>query len=72
MKNRFTWGSRTFNTYVKHWYDGSFLQVIFDSRKSSEVKEKVASILAGYAWDETNPFVTQAEQKLGTLIQLCS
>jgi hypothetical protein len=29
-------------------------------------------VLAGYAWDERNPFVAQAKTRLDTLAKLCA
>lgn len=63
-------GIDTFRTYVTAWYDGSFQDVIFSQRQQPEVREMICSILAGYAWDETNPFVRQP-QRLQTLVELC-
>ena len=30
----------------------------------------ICSILAGYAWDETNPFVAEPERRLAAVVEL--
>ncbi|WP_373976319.1 tryptophan 7-halogenase [Chitinibacter sp. SCUT-21] len=65
-------GVDTFRTYVTGWYDGRFQSVIFSPDQQPQVKAMVCSILAGYAWDEKNPFVAQSERRLQTLFELCS
>jgi hypothetical protein len=32
----------------------------------------ICSILAGYAWDKTNPYVAENKRRLAVLEQLCS
>ncbi len=32
----------------------------------------ISAILAGYAWDQKNPYVAQAKRRLGVLEELCS
>jgi hypothetical protein len=31
----------------------------------------ISSVLAGYAWDESNPFVKDAARRLDVVAQLC-
>jgi hypothetical protein len=31
----------------------------------------ISSVLAGYAWDESNPFVSEAGRRLDVVAQLC-
>lgn len=57
-------GIRVFRTYVKGWYDGRFQDVIYAITDNSEIHRYIASILGGYAWDRTNPFVTDSERRL--------
>lgn len=64
-------GINTFRTYVKGWYDGSFQRVIYTEKKNPSIKRKICSILAGYAWDRTNPFVLKSESSLKALAQYC-
>jgi hypothetical protein len=32
----------------------------------------IASVLAGYAWDAKNPFVSDPRRRMNTLEELCS
>jgi flavin-dependent dehydrogenase len=64
-------GVNTFRVFVDAWYDGRFQDVIFHARQQPEVKAMICSILAGYAWDEANPYVKNARNRLNTLVELC-
>ncbi|MGZ5009131.1 MAG: NAD(P)/FAD-dependent oxidoreductase [Methylobacter sp.] len=64
-------GVNTFRVFVDAWYDGRFQDVIFHPRQQPEVKAMISSILAGYAWDENNPYVKNARSRLDTLVELC-
>jgi len=64
-------GVDTFRVYVDAWYDGRFQDVIFHRKQQPEIKAMICSILAGYAWDETNPYVKNARSRLDTLVELC-
>ncbi|WP_246247022.1 NAD(P)/FAD-dependent oxidoreductase [Candidatus Methylobacter favarea] len=63
-------GVNTFRIFVNAWYDGRFQDVIFHPRQQPEIKAMICSILAGYAWDENNPYVKNARARLDTLLQL--
>jgi flavin-dependent dehydrogenase len=52
-------GIDTFRAFVERWYSGALQDIVFHEDKASDVKRMVCSILAGYAWDETNPFVRE-------------
>lgn len=64
-------GVETFRTYVDAWYDGSFKDVIFSETQQDSIREMVCSILAGYAWDTSNPFVKNSRRRLAALVQIC-
>ena len=64
-------GVDTFRTFVTAWYDQRFQDVIFHEQKTEQVKAMIASILAGYAWDENNPYVSDSERRLNVLADLC-
>lgn len=64
-------GINTFRTYVDAWYDGRFQDVIFYPDPDPTIKAHISSILAGYAWDSRNPYVTESERRLNTLATLC-
>jgi len=65
-------GVDCFRAYVQAWYDGRFQDCIFFERQSDDVRRMICSILAGYAWDEQNPFVAEPERRLNVLAQLCA
>lgn len=64
-------GVNTFREFVKAWYDGRLQDIIFASSHNSRVRQMICSILAGYAWDESNPYVAQPERRLTVLAELC-
>lgn len=65
-------GVDTFRTYVEGWYDGSFQDVVFYEKAQVEVRRMICSILAGYAWDLNNPYVSEPRRRLQTLARLCA
>jgi flavin-dependent dehydrogenase len=58
-------GVETFRTYVNSWYDGTLQDIFFYSHADAnqDIKRKICSVLAGYVWDETNPFVTEKRDR---------
>jgi flavin-dependent dehydrogenase len=64
-------GIDTFRAFVERWYSGELQHVIFHEQKSPEVKRMISSILAGYAWDESNPFVREPVRRLEALAEIC-
>ena len=64
-------GVNTFRCYVESWYSGAFQEVILYPNPSHKIKEMICSILAGYAWDEKNPFVSEPYRYLKTVSELC-
>jgi flavin-dependent dehydrogenase len=64
-------GVGTFRVYVEAWYDGRFQKVMFAKNKTPGIRKMISSVLAGYAWDESNPFVADAERRLNMLAALC-
>ncbi|TNH06006.1 NAD(P)/FAD-dependent oxidoreductase [Testudinibacter sp. TR-2022] len=64
-------GVDTFKTYVMGWYDLSFQRAVFWQNKSRHIERMISSLLAGYAWDENNPFVADHKAKLAALSQFC-
>lgn len=65
-------GVNSFRTFVSAWYDQRFQDVIFHDHHNADVKAMIASILAGYAWDERNPYVKDSERRLNVLAKICS
>lgn len=64
-------GVDTFRAYVRAWYDGRFQDIMFAKTQPPGIRRMICSILAGYAWDETNPFVAEPERRLDMVAQLC-
>jgi len=64
-------GVDTFRAFVEAWYDGRFQDIVFSKRQQPDVKRMIASILAGYAWDEANPYVDQPRRRLDVLAKVC-
>lgn len=60
-------GINAFRTYVNGWYSGEFQDVIYTKIENHDIKRQICSILAGYAWDTSNPFVTKSDTALKTL-----
>jgi flavin-dependent dehydrogenase len=65
-------GVDTFRAFVESWYAGGFQKIIFHEQKQPDVKRMIASILAGYAWDQSNPLVKETPRRLAALEALCS
>jgi flavin-dependent dehydrogenase len=64
-------GVDTFRAFVEAWYAGSFQRIIFHPSPQPAVRGMISAILAGYAWDQRNPFVAEPKRRLGALEALC-
>lgn len=64
-------GVNAFRCYVEGWYEGSFQNVIFHENPNPKIKQMISAILAGYAWDEENPFVAEPDRRLKVISELC-
>lgn len=64
-------GINTFRTFVEAWYDGRFQDVIFSQSRQPQITAMISSILAGYAWDQANPYVADTERRLNVLRDIC-
>ncbi|WP_372881594.1 NAD(P)/FAD-dependent oxidoreductase [Psychromonas sp.] len=64
-------GVDAFRCYVEGWYNGQFQEVVLQENPNAKIKQMICSILAGYAWDKNNPFVTQPQRRLQTVFELC-
>ncbi|MGA0179285.1 MAG: hypothetical protein ACO3IC_10100, partial [Burkholderiaceae bacterium] len=53
-------GVDTFRAYVEAWYDGRFQDVVFYQDPPPGLRAMICSVLAGYAWDRSNPFAADA------------
>ena len=65
-------GIDTFRAYVSAWYDDKLPQIFFAANKNPDIMRQVCSVLAGYVWDKSNPYVTQADRALGLLAKILS
>lgn len=65
-------GVNTFKTFVKTWYTGELQTIIFYPKPEPRIKSMVCSILAGYAWDRTNPYAAESDRAVATLASICS
>jgi flavin-dependent dehydrogenase len=63
-------GIDVFRAYVSGWYDGSVPRLFFNPQAAEPVKRMICSILAGYVWDEENPFVREPERKLAQIARI--
>lgn len=64
-------GVDSFRAFVTSWYDERFQSIIFHHTQLATVKSMICSVLAGYAWDESNPFVQDGERRVNVLAEIC-
>ncbi|MCF4101646.1 tryptophan 7-halogenase [Gillisia sp. M10.2A] len=63
-------GVNVFSTYVKEWYTGNLQKIIFHPNPNPEIKKQICAVLAGYVWDESNPFVKKHDRILKNVVRL--
>jgi flavin-dependent dehydrogenase len=63
-------GINTFRAYVTAWYDDKLPQIFFTANRNPAIMRQICSVLAGYVWDESNPYVAQADRALGLLAKI--
>lgn len=64
-------GIQVFRAYVESWYEGEFQDVVFATQQNEGIRRMIASLLAGYAWDDHNPIHKNAKRRLSTLAEYC-
>lgn len=64
-------GIQVFRAYVEAWYQGDFQDVVFSKQQSQDVRKMVSALLAGYAWDESNPMNNNSQRRLKALAEYC-
>ncbi len=64
-------GIQVFRAYVESWYGGEFQDVVFSKNQDEKIRRMVSSLLAGYAWDTSNPIHKNAKKRLSTLAEYC-
>ncbi|MEQ9582838.1 MAG: pyridine nucleotide-disulfide oxidoreductase, partial [Arenibacter sp.] len=63
-------GVSVFSSYVNEWYSGNLQTLFFHEPENPEVKRQICSVLAGYVWDKTNPFVTKHNRLIRTVAHI--
>jgi len=63
-------GVNVFATYVKEWYTGNLQTLFFHRPENPDVKRKICAVLAGYVWDEENPFVKKHDNVIKNMAYL--
>jgi len=63
-------GVETFRTYVNAWYDNTLQTIFFADTINPKIKTQICSVLAGYVWDKSNPFVRNHSKTIYTLASL--
>lgn len=64
-------GVDCFRGFVEAWYAGGFQKIIFHEPQQPAIRRMICSILAGYAWDRSNPYVAETKRRLAVLEGLC-
>ena len=60
-------GVDVFRTFVNGWYDGTLFKIFFAEERSEDMMNQICSVLAGYVWDSSNPFVKKSEKTVMAL-----
>ncbi len=65
-------GIETFRTYVNAWYDEKLPAIFFSENQTKSIRNQICSVLAGYVWDTSNPYVMQHERAVKNLAAACT
>jgi flavin-dependent dehydrogenase len=60
-------GVEVFRVFVDSWYDGTLFKIFFANQHDQKLMNQICSVLAGYVWDTTNPFVKNSERTVRNL-----
>lgn len=63
-------GVSVFRTYVSEWYTGNLQKIFFHRPENPVIKNQICAVLAGYVWDETNPFVKNHDRLVKTVAKV--
>ncbi|WP_345811294.1 NAD(P)/FAD-dependent oxidoreductase [Paraburkholderia sp. PREW-6R] len=64
-------GIDTFRAFVERWYSGELQDIIHYPEQTPSIRRMISSVLAGYAWDDTNPYVADPVRRLNALHEVC-
>jgi flavin-dependent dehydrogenase len=64
-------GIDTFRAFVERWYTGELQDIIYYPRQTAMIRRMISAVLAGYAWDESNPYVADPVRRLNALYEAC-
>ncbi len=65
-------GIETFRCFVESWYRRELQDIIFYPEPEPQLGKMISAVLAGYAWDGSNPFVAEPKRRLAALAQVCA
>ena len=65
-------GVDTFRSYVMAWYEGTLDTIFFANDQDPVIKSQICSVLAGYVWDLSNPYVKNHKTGLHRLASMIS
>ena len=63
-------GVDVFRSYVEAWYNGDLQTILFAAEIKPQFKGQICSVLAGYVWDQTNPFIKKHKTVISTLAKV--
>jgi flavin-dependent dehydrogenase len=63
-------GVDTFRSYVMAWYEGTLDKIFFADNQDPLIKSQICSVLAGYVWDLSNPYVKNHKSWLHRLASM--
>jgi flavin-dependent dehydrogenase len=63
-------GINTFRAYVSAWYDQTLPEIFFAAQANPDIMRQICSVLAGYVWDQSNPYVAQPARALPLLARV--
>jgi flavin-dependent dehydrogenase len=64
-------GIDTFRAFVERWYTGELQDIIYYPDQVPSIRRMISAVLAGYAWDESNPYVADPVRRLTALHAVC-
>jgi hypothetical protein len=64
-------GIDTFRAFVERWYTGELQDIIYHPDQTPAIRRMITAVLAGYAWDESNPYVADPVRRLTALHEVC-